>query len=217
MTQSGKGRDGGTGPRIAGTIEGDMQPCWLCGRSVAGRALFCHACGAVQPPREGLDHFTRLGLECRFDIELEALNRQFTGLGRALDPDRFVARGKRQQEHARAQADALAEAYEMLRDPVRRARYLLDLSGAGPLENDPGEPADVTALRGELAAATDALTVDRLALDVEQRAEACIRELAMAFRAGLTATARRVVARLEELEDIAAEARTRRAALGPTP
>lgn len=215
MTQSGKG--GGGGPRIAGTIEGDMQPCWLCGRSVSSRALFCHSCGAVQPPRGGVDHFTRLGLERRFDIEPETLTRQFTGLGRALDPDRFLARGKRQQEYARAQADALAEGYEVLRDPVRRARYLLHLLGAGPLENDPGEPADVTALRAELAAATDPLVIDRLALDVEQRMEACIRELAMAFRAGLTATARRVVARLEELEDIAAEARARRAALGPAP
>lgn len=216
MTRSGSGKGGGAGPRIAGTIDGDMQPCWLCGGSVAARALFCHSCGAVQPPR-GIDHFARLGLERRFDIDLETLSRQFTGLGRALDPDRFVARGKRQQEHARAQAAALAEGYDVLRDPVRRARYLLDLLGAGPLENDPGEPADVTALRADLAAITDAPAVDRLALDVEQRVESCIRELALAFRTGLTGNARRLLARLDELEAIAAEARARRAALGPAP
>ena len=199
---------------IAGSINGDLEPCWLCGRSVAARALFCHSCGAVQAPRP-LDHFTRLGLERRFDIELEALNRQHAGFSRALDPERFAARGTRQQANARAQVDALADAYETLRDPVRRARYLLDLEGAPQPPQEAEDDEEVAALSGQLAAAHDVAAIDRLAADVGQRIESCIKYLAIAFRNGQTDNAARILARLEQLESLCAAARARRAGLAP--
>lgn len=207
MSQSGNGN----GPRIAGTIAGDLEPCWLCKRSVSARALFCHGCGAVLPPRD-LDHFARLNLECRFDIDLEQLARQHTGLTRALDPERFVARGARQQAHARAQAEAMSAAYAVLRDPVRRARYLLEMLGIERVAASPADDPDAMDLRGDLAAAPDAPGVDRVALDVVNRIAACIRDLSIAFRTGLTGNAARVLARLEDLEAIAEAARERRAA-----
>ncbi|WP_448189634.1 molecular chaperone DnaJ [Azospirillum sp. sgz301742] len=211
MTQS----DNGNGPRIAGSIAGDMHPCWLCGGSVSARALFCHGCGAVLPPQE-LDHFARLNLECRFDIDLEQLGRQHAGLTRALDPARFVSRGARQQAHASAQTEAMAAAYEVLRDPVRRARYLLDMLGIERIEVSPADDPDAMDLRGDLAAAPDAAAVDRVALDVVHRIEACIRDLSIAFRIGLTGNAARVLARLEDLEAIAGAARERRAGFTDT-
>ena len=215
MSSSDSGRP--TGPKgIAGAIDGDMQPCWLCGRSVSARALFCHGCGAVQAPRE-LDGFARLGMERRFDIELEALNRQYAGFTRALDPDRFKARGTRQQEHARAQAAALTEAYDTLRDPVRRARYLLELLGI-PQAESPAEPEEEIAdLRATLAGTEDVLAVDRLAHAVGQRIEACIKYLAIAFRNGQADNAARILARLEQLEELSARARERRAGFAANP
>lgn len=204
---------------IAGTIDGDLEPCWLCGRSVAARALFCHACGAVLPPR-ALDPFTRLGLERRFDLDLEVLGRQFAGFSRALDPDRFAARGARQQANARAQADALEEAFETLRDPVRRARALLALMDVDPLPPPETPDEEVADLAAQLAAAEDAVAVDRLGNAVTQRIEACIKYLAPALRNAQADPSRsegavRILARLEQLEALAQEARDRRAALAP--
>ncbi|KAA0680993.1 molecular chaperone DnaJ [Roseomonas genomospecies 6] len=205
---------GGPPKGIAGAIDGDLEPCWLCGRSVAARAMFCHSCGAVQAPRP-LDHFTRLGLERRFDIEPEALARQHAGFSRAMDPERFAARGARQQANARAQADALTEAYETLRDPVRRARYLLELLNAPAASMSADEDEEVAALAQRLDAAPDVAAVDRLAHDLGQRVESCIKYLAIAFRNGQTDNAARILARLERLEALAAESRTRRAGLAP--
>lgn len=202
----------GTPMGIAGAIDGDLAPCRVCGRSVVARALFCHSCGAVQPPR-AVDHFTRLGLERRFDIDLEQLNRQYTGFSRALAPERFAARGAGQQANARAQAEALSAAFEALRDPVRRARYLLDLTGA-PATADAGQhDEEVADLSAHLSAASDVAAVDRLAADLGQRIEACIKYLAIAFRNGQTDNAARLLARLERLEALCAEARARRAGL----
>lgn len=204
--------ESGGGPRIAGTIDGDLQPCWLCARSVSARALFCHACGAIQPPRP-LDAFTRLGLERRFDIDLDQLSRQHAGLGRALEPERFASRGARQQTLARQQAEALTAAFETLRDPLRRARYLLDLAGTPADPPDAAEDDDTAALAAALEAATGAAEIDRAGAEAVARVASGIKELAAAFRAGDSALAALLLARVEALEALAARARVLRAGL----
>ncbi|MBP2299468.1 molecular chaperone DnaJ [Azospirillum picis] len=206
---------------ISGTIPGDLEGCGTCGRPVAPRALFCHACGAAQPPRP-LDPFTRLGMERRFDIDPEQLARQHAGFTRAMDPQRFTARGPRQQANAKAQAEALNEAYEVLRDPIRRAHALLSLLGGVPAGNE--EDEEIADLQARLERAQDAGELDRIGLDLGQRVEACIKYLAPAFRKAQsdggpdghgTDGAARILARLERLEAMAAEARTRRTGLAP--
>ncbi|WP_247872598.1 molecular chaperone DnaJ [Azospirillum sp. TSO35-2] len=188
---------------------------------MAPRALFCHACGAVQPPRP-LDPFTRLGMERRFDIDLDLLARQHAGFTRALDPERFAARGPRQQANARAQSEALREAHDTLRNPVRRAHALLALLGGRPADGgDTTEPGDdeIADLAATLAKAADTAELDRIGLDLGQRIEACIKYLAPAFRKAQTADgtdgAARILTRLERLEVLAAEASARRAVHTP--
>ena len=226
MTRSKSGPPGNSGGGISGAIAGDLEPCGTCGRSVAPRALFCHACGAAQPPRP-LDPFTRLGLERRFDIDLEQLSKQHAGFTRAMDPERFAARGPRQQANAKAQAEALRDAYDVLRDPIRRAHALLDLLGGTPAVEDEDGNGDeeIADLATRLSRAEDAQELDRIGLDLSQRVEACIKYLAPAFRKAQTASspdsppasdgAARILARLERLEALAAEVRDRRAALTP--
>ena len=226
MTRSKSGPPGNSSGGISGAIAGDLEPCGTCGRSVAPRALFCHACGAAQPPRP-LDPFTRLGLERRFDIDLEQLSKQHAGFTRAMDPERFAARGPRQQANAKAQAEALRDAYDVLRDPIRRAHALLDLLGGTPAVEDEDGNGDeeIADLATRLSRAEDAQELDRIGLDLSQRVEACIKYLAPAFRKAQTASspdsppasdgAARILARLERLEALAAEVRDRRAALTP--
>ena len=230
MTRSKSGPPGNNSGGISGAIAGDLEPCGTCGRSVAPRALFCHACGAAQPPRP-LDPFTRLGLERRFDIDLEQLSKQHAGFTRAMDPERFAARGPRQQANAKAQVDALREAYEVLRDPIRRAHALLSLLGGTPAASDEAGTGsengdeEIADLAARLSRADDALELDRIGLDLGQRIEACIKYLTPAFRKAQTASgpdspptfdgAARILARLERLEALAADVRDRRAARTP--
>jgi molecular chaperone HscB len=116
MTQrKGNGRRGGPG-----MVQGDLVSCWLCSKPVSPRALFCHHCGTVQPP-QALDPFTRLGLPIRFDIDMAALERQFAGFRRTLDPERFAAKGPREKANAGAQLSAFRHAHDTLRDPIRPA------------------------------------------------------------------------------------------------
>jgi molecular chaperone HscB len=208
---------GGPGPRAI--IDGDLVACWSCGRRLAQRAPFCHACGSMQPPRDA-DPFARLNLERRFDIDTEALERQYRGLRRALDPDRFAARGPRERGYAKAHAEGLDAAYALLRDPVRRARWLLDDAGEaapGPQEMDAADPdlaRELAEIRAGLDAAEDVLEMDVLANRVARDIESAIRRLADAFRRGETARAAALLERVAGLEAAAAEARAKRLAAG---
>src|SRR5215467_1679812 len=95
---------------FAATAHSDLC-CWLCQKAVSARALFCHHCGTIQPVR-AIDHFARLGVERRIDIDVEQLDHQYAALSRTLDPQRFMIRGIGERGHASKQLDALNEAYE---------------------------------------------------------------------------------------------------------
>lgn len=211
MTPSDDEANRGGPPWVAGTIEGDLEICWACGRGMSRRALFCHVCGAVQPPRD-LDHFERLGLERRFDVELDELERKYQGFSKALDPNRFAARGARSQEFARRQADALSLARDALREPVRRARYLLEVLGIPPAPQADEEIAEFQELSME---PLDRVAVDRLAGAAARRVAESVAELCVAFRRDAFTEAATVLRRLEVLEGIEAEIRSRRASAPP--
>lgn len=137
--------------------------CPRCGAAVAARALFCHHCGALQPPGEG-DAYARLNLEPRFDIDMQGLERQKAGFLRLVSAERLAGRDAAEQALGAAHRRAIADAYALLRDPVTRARHLLDLRRDRPgNEGGPVRPAspkgpddaDVHAVHAELDAARD--------------------------------------------------------------
>ncbi|MFO0847737.1 MAG: Fe-S protein assembly co-chaperone HscB [Gemmataceae bacterium] len=78
-----------------------------------------------------MTHFERLGLPGRFSVDPEAVERAYLTRSREVHPDYHgLADPDRQRESVEATA-ALNEAYLTLRDPFRRAEYLLTLLG-GP-------------------------------------------------------------------------------------
>ncbi|HEV3142629.1 MAG TPA: Fe-S protein assembly co-chaperone HscB [Gemmataceae bacterium] len=85
-----------------------------------------------------LDHFERLGLPRRFALDLREVERQYLARSRALHPD-FHQLGATSEQQASLESTArLNEAYGVLRDPFRRAEYLLKLEG-GPLASEQKE------------------------------------------------------------------------------
>ncbi|HYD29575.1 MAG TPA: molecular chaperone DnaJ [Azospirillaceae bacterium] len=191
-------------------IEGGLHSCWMCRRAVSARALFCHGCGSVQPVRD-LDHFARLGLERRFDIDLAQLNRQYVGFRRLLAPERFATRGAREKNHAKAHGDAFSAAYEALKDPIRRARHLLALEGSGEPVLSERDADEIGGWRAELELAGEGTDIDRIANRVTQEREVTLHRLAGVFRQGELDRAADEVARVEALDWLMDQARDRRA------
>ncbi len=102
--------------------------CWSCEKNAGGGAL-CASCGAIQPPDPGADHFQVLGARRAFEVDLAAIERRYRELTRTLHPDRFAKADPRARRASLQRSVQLNEAWKTLRDPVRRAEYLLSLSG----------------------------------------------------------------------------------------
>ena len=102
--------------------------CWSCKGPALSRALFCPVCEVIMPPC-GLNHFDRLGVEKRFTLNMEDLERHYFAMQRRLHPDRFSTKSSKEKAISQQQAVSLNEAYETLKDPLKRAIYLLKEEG----------------------------------------------------------------------------------------
>ena len=74
-------------------------------------------------------HFDRFGLPQVFDVDLELLDRNYRELQRSVHPDRFVNASDQQRRISMQQATLINEGYQVLKDPLQRGRYLLQLDG----------------------------------------------------------------------------------------
>jgi molecular chaperone HscB len=77
------------------------------------------------------DHFERLGLPRRFAVDPVAVEGEYLARSRAVHPDFHQLGSSAEQRASLELSAALNEAYRTLKDPVRRAEYLLTLHG-GP-------------------------------------------------------------------------------------
>ncbi len=100
-------------------------PCWSCGQAAAG--LFCGSCRALQSPPPGI--FELFGLPRRLSIDRKDLEQRFYALSRRLHPDLFSRKSGREQQYSTDASALLNDGYRILRDPVRRAEYVLKESG----------------------------------------------------------------------------------------
>ncbi|MEW6776223.1 MAG: hypothetical protein AB1405_08010 [Bdellovibrionota bacterium] len=88
-------------------------------------ADFCPACSALQPPPEGADLFSFLGVPFSLEVEDGKLQRLYHERSKKLHPDRFLSAGGKLLEYSQARSALLNKAYRTLRDPEERLRYLL--------------------------------------------------------------------------------------------
>ncbi len=196
--------------------------CWSCHGPVAKRALFCHTCGAVQPPGQA-DHFARFGLDRNFQIDAGDLDRRYFGFQRNLHPDRFARRSARERAIAESQSASLNQAYETLKEPLTRAAYLLELAG---IRSPAAHAATVddeellseamenreALMEAEGVEAVDALTAKALASSIS-----CLNDLGRAFRDNDLERANRLTTRLRYWRKLGEEARTKRRSFEGTP
>lgn len=192
-----------------------VAACWSCHGPVDTAELFCGTCAAVQPPGRA-DHFTRLGLGSAFDVDPVLLDRHYFDRQRQLHPDRFATRTPRERALSQSQATAVNEAYETLKDPLRRADYLLRQSDSGAtpqacyMINDMALLTEAMEMREALAEAADTDAVTALAERTADDIARCIAELSHAFANEDFETAARQTTRLKYLRKLADDCRIRR-------
>jgi molecular chaperone HscB len=142
------------------------------------------------------DDFKLFGLPKRFEQSSADLEQRWKRLQGQVHPDRFAAQGAAAQRLAMQWSARVNQAYQRLRDPLKRAAYLCELKGAAlDAEKNTAMPAgflmqqmhwresldeansvaSFNALTGEVAAERERLLqACAAALDVQDDAKAAV-------------------------------------------
>jgi molecular chaperone HscB len=158
-------------------------------------------------------HFELFHLTEQFTVDAAALDHAYRTVQAQVHPDRFAAAGDAQKRIAMQWATRTNEAYQTLRDPLKRARYMLHLRGidVGAENNTAMEPAFLMQQmewREAIEDASAAKNVDALdALLVELRDEEKVRftKLAALLDSGSNQAAGEAVRQLMFIERVASE------------
>ena len=75
------------------------------------------------------NHFELFQLPARFDVDMDALDAAYREVQGRVHPDRFVNASDAEKRVAMQWATRANEAYQTLKNPMLRARYLCELNG----------------------------------------------------------------------------------------
>ncbi len=75
------------------------------------------------------NHFELFGLPLRFDIDSADLSLRYRDLQRHFHPDRYASGSDQQRRLALQMTANINEAFQTLKDPLARGRYMLGLLG----------------------------------------------------------------------------------------
>lgn len=125
------------------------------------------------------DPFATLGIEARYEVDADEVERRYRELAKVLHPDRHAHEGAAARRLSLGKAVGLNEAYRVVRDDVARAKALLELRGRAVSESgrsqDPEFLMRVMELReslGDARAARDQKKIASLTTEVQGLAAA---------------------------------------------
>jgi molecular chaperone HscB len=145
--------------------------------------------------------FELFGLPERFAQDRAAIDARWKELQREAHPDKFAAQGSAAQRVAMQWSIRINEAYQRLKDPLKRAAYLCELRGS-PIdaENNTAMPADFLVEQMEWRESLD-----------EARSQADLDALETELDRSRSETLQHIARLLDEQGDAAAAARQVRA------
>jgi molecular chaperone HscB len=133
-------------------------------------------------------HFDLFGLEPAYALESEALERSYREIQSRVHPDRFAHAGDAERRASLQWTTRVNEAYRTLKDPVQRAKHLLELHGVDvAFETNTAMPGDFLAqqmeLRESLEEAKNAAALDELRKNLRTESRSLEKAIAEAIDA----------------------------------
>ncbi|WP_435628302.1 Fe-S protein assembly co-chaperone HscB [Candidatus Ferrigenium straubiae] len=160
------------------------------------------------------NHFQLFGLGQSYRIDIAQLEQQYRALQAQVHPDKSAHLPDAEQRMAMQRATLVNEAYQTLRSPLRRARYLLSLHGVDTQEdNNTVMPLDFLMVQMEWREAVvdaqqakDAAALDKLEAQMKRETHELEAQLAVKIDAEKDyAAAAGAVRKLRFMEKLAEE------------
>jgi molecular chaperone HscB len=156
-------------------------------------------------------HFDLFGLAPAYALESEALERSYREIQSRVHPDRFAHAGDAERRASLQWTTRVNEAYRTLKDPVQRAKHLLELHGVDvAFETNTAMPGDFLAqqmeLRESLEEAKNVAALDELRKNLRAESRSLEKAIAEAIDAKKDyAGAAGLVRKLQFLDKLDAE------------
>lgn len=169
--------------------------------------------GLTPTPDFSRNHFELFGLPMEFAVDASRLERGYRDLQSRVHPDRFAASSEAERRVAMQWATRANEAYRTLRDPLARARYLLQLKGFDTEEeSNTSMPPDFLMQQmewreaaAEAKAERDARGLERLRGELDEARGAMLDQLERALDTGQYDAGASLVRKLRFLEKLEEE------------
>lgn len=88
---------------------------------------FCPECGRILPVSEAQSHYQALGYNKEIlTLDLEDLEKRLFALSKKFHPDRFANRSSLELQLSHDRSSAINNAYRILKDPITRAKYIIE-------------------------------------------------------------------------------------------
>ena len=145
-------------------------------------------------------HFELFGLPPAYALDLARLDAAYRDIQAQVHPDRHAHAGDAERRASMQMATRVNEAYRALKDPVQRARHLLELNGVDvAFETDTAMPKDFLMqqmeFREQLEEAKDAAALDVVQNGLLSQKRDIERQVALQFDAVHDYGAARVLVR----------------------
>ena len=134
-------------------------------------------------------HFELFGLDPAFGLDKEMLEKAYRDIQSRVHPDRFAHAGDAERRASMQWTTRVNEAFRTLKDPVQRAKHILELHGVDvEFETNTQMPTEFLLqqleLREELEGATgrkDASRLDHLRTDLRTQKEELEKQVGQAI------------------------------------
>lgn len=159
------------------------------------------------------NHFTRLQLPVSPHIDKEALNSSYFALQRTYHPDHYTGAEK---QKALQESMAINEAYNTLKDPLKRAEYLLLLHNirvnteTGGVRPCPALLMEAMETRERLAETSGREALNALEKEAQTEKEQALTQFATYYSNGQLPEAAQETIRVKYLEKLIEEIKYRR-------
>ncbi|MDH5371223.1 MAG: Fe-S protein assembly co-chaperone HscB, partial [Gammaproteobacteria bacterium] len=131
-------------------------------------------------------HFELFELPVSFDIDLKDLSQRYRDLQSAVHPDKFANASDQERRLSVEKAAAINDAYQTLKSPQHRARYMLELQSVSfddekDMALDPAflmEQIELREALAELSEKDEPLeSLNKIMKDIKQRTDKILSEI----------------------------------------
>ncbi|XP_043702902.1 iron-sulfur cluster co-chaperone protein HscB homolog [Telopea speciosissima] len=169
------------------SADGGVSRCWNCSAvSTSKLFLSCESCKSVQPVDTSVDYFQIFGLDKKYEIKGDSLEKKYKDWQKKLHPDLVHSKSEKEKEYAAEQSARVIDAYRTLINPLSRAIYMLRLESVHVDEettvSDPELLAEIMEIREAVEEADDPQSLNKIQCQMQDKLESWSKSFGDAFK-----------------------------------